>query len=256
MRVAGRRLRSIFAAFRSVLDRAATEPLRDELQWLGQQLSDARDDEVALARLEDLVAAQPEELVLGPVAARLQKTRIQEAGEGTARALDTLADPRYLRLLDHLYGLLSDPPVTDTAARRARPVLRKAVRRTGRRLRRRVAAARGSAGHEQPAALHEVRKAAKRLRHTGEVAAPELGRRVEALVASAEDVQDVLGDRQDTLATRERCRRLGIAAATVGENAWTYGRLHALEEARADQAEREFWAGWPAIRAKIRSATR
>jgi CHAD domain-containing protein len=255
LRVAGRRLRSIFAAFRSVLDRAATEPLRRELKWLGLQLSEVRDDEVALARLADLVTAQPRELVLGPVAARLRQARIQEATAGTARALDTLTDPRYLRLLDDLHGLLADPPVTATASRGPRSVLRKAVRRAGRRLRRRVDAAK-SMDHRQPTALHDVRKAAKRLRYTGEVARPELGRRMKALVGTVEDVQEVLGDRQDTFLTREHCRRLGIAASAAGENAWTYGRLHGLEEAQAERDEREFWTRWPALRAHLAAATR
>ena len=58
LRVAARRLRSITAAVRPVLDRAATDPLRAELKWLGQELSDARDAEVALAHLRDVVAAE------------------------------------------------------------------------------------------------------------------------------------------------------------------------------------------------------
>jgi CHAD domain-containing protein len=255
LRVAGRRLRSIFAAFRSVLDRSATDPLRSELKWLGSQMSEVRDDEVALARLEDLVRAQPVELVLGPVAARLQQARIQEVTAGTARALDTLADPRYLRLLDDLHALLAHPPFTATAARGARPVLRKAVRRAGRRLRRRVAAA-TSIDDRPPTALHDVRKGAKRLRYTAEVGRTELGQRVKSLVAAVEGVQEVLGDRQDTFLAREHCRRLGIAAAAAGENAWTYGRLHGLEEAQAERDEREFWARWPALRKDIKAATR
>lgn len=193
--------------------------------------------------------------MLGPVAARLGQARIQERTAGTARALDTLADPRYLRLLDDLHALLVHPPFTATAARGARPVLRKAVRRAGRRLRRRVAAA-TSIDDRPPTALHDVRKAAKRLRYTGEVARPELGRRMKALVGTVEDVQEVLGDRQDTFLTREHCRRLGIAASAAGENAWTYGRLHGLEEAQAERDEREFWTRWPPLRAHLAAATR
>ena len=56
-----------YIAFRAVLDRAATEPLRTEIAWLGSELSQARDDEVALAHLRALVAEQPPELVLGPI---------------------------------------------------------------------------------------------------------------------------------------------------------------------------------------------
>jgi hypothetical protein len=56
--------------------------------------------------------------------------------------------------------------------------------------------------------------------------------------------------------TRAECRRLGLAAFAAGENSWTYGRLEALEEARADRAEREFWARWPEFRAMLKRAPR
>src|SRR4051812_22163100 len=71
IRVAARRLRSTLSAFRGVLDRAATGPIRDELSWMGGQLAEARDAEVALEHLRAVVRAQPDELVLGPVGARL-----------------------------------------------------------------------------------------------------------------------------------------------------------------------------------------
>ena len=45
----------------------------------------------------------------------------------------------------------------------------------------------------------------------------------------------MLGELQDTVVTREQCRRLGIAAAAAGENAFTYGLLHGLEQGRADR---------------------
>jgi CHAD domain-containing protein len=241
LRVAGRRLRSILAAFRPVLDRGRTEPLREELKWLGTELSDARDGEVALEHLREVVAAQPEELVLGPVAARLQQTEIREVQEGTARALATLDHPRYLGLLDALYGLLDDPPLAAHAKDPARRALHDAIRRTGRRLRHRMDVARQATGPERSHAVHEVRKAAKRVRYTAEVAAPVLGPPATALVDCMEHVQEVLGGSQDTVVTREYCRRLGLAASAAGENGWTWGRLYALEEARAERAQAEFW---------------
>ena len=256
LRVAARRLRSITAAVRPVLDRAATDPLRDELRWLGRELSGARDDEVALAHLRELVAAEPEELVLGPVAARLQQTELTAALEGQRRAVATLSTARYLRLLDQLHDLIEDPPLVGPASGPARPVLRTAVRRAGRRLRRRLKQAAAAEGADRTAALHEVRKAAKRARYTGEFAAGVLGRPAEKLAAAMEEVQDVLGDGQDSVITRELCRRLGIAAAAAGENGWTYGRLHALEQARAERAERAFADLAPSLPRVLRRAAR
>ena len=241
LRVACRRLRSILAAFRSVLDREHTDPLRAELQWVGAQLSGARDTEVALSHLRELVAAQPVELVLGPVAARLQQTEIKDHQAGASRVTRTLTDRRYLRLLDALDALLADPPVTELAAAPAPAQLADAVRRTGKRLRRIVDAAREAEGAERHHLLHEVRKATKRVRYTAEVAEAEFGAPATALVDCTKQVQDLLGAAQDTVVTRDVALRVGRAAFAAGENAWTHGRLHGLEEARAEAAEAGFW---------------
>lgn len=254
LRVAARRLRSITAAVRPVLDRTATDPLREELRWLGRELSEARDAEVALAHLRDLIAAEPEELVLGPVAARLHQTAITTAAEGHERAAATLSSARYLGLLDGLHALLDEPPLLGPAAGPARRMLRTALRKSGRRLRRRLVSAAGADGAARTAALHEVRKAAKRARYTGELSSEVLGRPAKKLVTAMEEVQDVLGEGQDSAVTRELCRTLGIAASAAGENAWTYGRLHALEQARADRADRAFARLAPSLPRVLRRA--
>ncbi len=256
LRVACRRLRSVFAAFRPVLDREATEPLRTELSWLGGELSQARDDEVALAHLRALVAEHPPELVLGPVAARLQQAQIRSTAAGRERALLTLGGDRYLRLLDALHDLLDAPPLTGEADGPAAPVLRAAVRSSGKRLRRRLTAARKADAEAREVALHEVRKAAKRVRYTAEVGAAERGTSAKKLVKVTKRVQKVLGEVQDTVVTRAHCRQLGIAAAAAGENAFTYGLLHGLEEARADRATAAFVKMEPNLVPSVRAASR
>jgi CHAD domain-containing protein len=252
IRVAARRLRSTLAAFRSVLDRSVTGPLRDELAWLGGQLADARDTEVALEHLRAMVAAEPEELVLGPVAARLQQTQVQEAQAGTDRARLTLSEPRYVHLLDALHAMLADPPFTARASDPVRPVLRKATRRSVRRLRRRLIAARRAPEDSRSTALHDVRKAAKQVRYVAEVGRGEVAQ-LKRVVRAAKRVQKVLGERQDTVVTRELCRRLGVVATAAGENSFSYGRLHALEEARAERAGQDFRALLPQVRAALRA---
>jgi CHAD domain-containing protein len=253
VRVAARRLRSTLAAFRNILDRDATAALREELSWLGGQLANARDDEVALRHLRDMVADDPDELVLGPVAARIQQIELREVRAGLDRALLTVSEPRYLRLLDALHGLLTDPPFTARAAEPLRPVLRDAARRSARRLRRRLAATRRAPDSARAEALHEVRKAAKRARYAAEIGRGELSN-VKALARAGKKVQTVLGELQDTVVTREHARRLGIVAAAAGENSFTYGRLHALEQARAVRAEQEFWALEPQVRRVLKAA--
>lgn len=255
-RVACRRLRSTLAAFRTVLDREATDPVRAELQWAGQELSAARDGEVALEHLRALVAGQPAEFVLGPVAARLQQTELRDHLTGERHVLEVLGGTRYLRLVDALDQLLLAPPLTPAANDAARPVLRAALHHSRKRIVRHVRAAERADGAERHTALHEVRKAAKRARYTAEVAEPVLGRRAKKVRREMKRVQTVLGHAQDTVITREHCRRLGVAAAEAGENPWTYGRLHALEEARAERAEQHFWTRWPRTRKVLAAAAR
>lgn len=258
LRVAARRLRSILADFSSVLG-DATPPLREELTWLGGELSTARDDEVALAHLRELLATEPVELVMGPVAARLQQTALRAGASGLAAADRMVADPRYLRLLDGLYALLDAAPSGDRAGDPAARVLRRALRRATKRLDRRVVRA-GRIGGDQrddgryDTALHDVRKAAKRLRYTAEVTADELGRPGRRSVRAAKKVQKALGDRQDTVVTREHCRRMAIAANAAGESAFAYGRLHALEQARAERAEARFEALQPTLHPLLAAA--
>ncbi len=250
LRVAARRLRSTLAAFRAVLDVAATAPLREELAWLGGELSAARDDEVALAHLHELVLSQPEDFVLGPVAARIQQTAIREGQVGLDRALRTVSEPRYVQLLDALHALLDAPPFTARASDPVQPVLRNAIRRSVKRLRRHLATARRAPDDARYEALHAVRKAAKRVRYAAEIGP------VKPLAREAERVQTLLGELQDSGVTREHCRRLGLAAFADGENAFTYGRLHALEQARADRVEQEFLELEPELRRTVKRATK
>ena len=255
VRVAARRLRSSLAALRDVLEPEATLPVREELRWLGGQLSEARDDEVALTHLRELVAAEPDELVLGPVAARLQQTQLQGERAGLDRALETLSDPRYLHLLDALHGMLAEPPFTDRAGDRLQPVLQDALRRSVRRLQRHMATARAASGAERHEALHAVRKAAKRVRYATELAGSEL-RGAKDVTRVAKQIQKTLGEVQDTVVTRELCRRLGLVAFAQGENSFPFGRLHALEQARAERGEEAFWTSESKARRVLERAAR
>ena len=66
----------------------------------------------------------------------------------------------------------------------------------------------------------------------------------------------MLGDRQDTFVTRPLCTQLGLQAFAAGENAWTWGRLHALEEARAARAEAEFGRLAGSLRSLVKAAAK
>jgi CHAD domain-containing protein len=98
--------------------------------------------------------------------------------------------------------------------------------------------------HDRDLAFHEARKKAKRLRYAAESAIPLFHGRAETLASAAEAVQEVLGERQDTVVSRQKLRECGISAHLSGENGFTFGRLHALEQQRAAQLEQAFPAVW------------
>lgn len=239
MRVGCRRIRSVLATYGVVLDRDLTDPLRDELKWLAASLSEARDTEVMIERLDALVREQPLELQLGPVSRRVHLELEQRGRSGREAALEALGSARYRELLKRLEQLVAAPPFRHRADRPARSELPELLADELRRLRRRTRAVAGAEAREP--ALHEVRKAAKRLRYAAESASPVVGAGATALARLAASAQEILGSHHDSVVTRDTLLTLGVQAHRMGENGFTYGRLHALEEARADQLEREFF---------------
>ena len=245
LRVAMRRLRSALATFRPLVDRDVTDPLREELQWIAGLLGEARDAEVMGQRLAHTVAAQPVELILGGVSARIQHTLGTRYREGLATAVKAMESARYLGLLAALDRLVADPPWTPLAQQPAKDVLPGLLRRDWKRLRRSVAAV--DAATDQPtrdAALHESRKAAKRLRYAAEAARPVLGKDAKRLARAAKAAQTVLGEHHDSMVTRSLLRQLGVQAQLDGDSAFTFGLLYGLEEWHAATLEEEFRQVW------------
>ncbi|MFD3942389.1 CHAD domain-containing protein [Streptomyces sp. NPDC058579] len=257
MRVACRRLRSAFKSYRKVLDRAATDPIGDELKWLAGELGFARDQEVLTERLRTRLDAIPRTLVLGPVRARLRVWNAAHGGGARRRTLAALDSARHLALLDALDALLADPPLLKAAPDTPAPVLAAAVLKDYDRLATRAGHALAlPAGHDRDLAMHEARKAAKRARYAAEAATPTLGKPAERFAKRMKAVQTVLGEHQDSVVAREALRDLGIQAHAAGESAFTWGLLHGQEEAAGAAGERAFPEVWakasaPELRAPL-----
>jgi len=237
MRVATRRLRSALATYRPLLHRERTDPIRGELKWLGQILGGARDVEVLHWRLQDLLAAQPEELVLGPVGRRVDVDLGARHRAAHADLVAALDGDRYLQLLDTLDDLVTAPPLTARAGERAGKELPALVGRAAGRVER---AARAVADDSTPGArdrgLHEVRKSAKRARYAAETAVPVAGNPATEMAEGMEALQDVLGEHQDSVAARALLLELSVAAHLAGEDGFTYGLLYAQELTLAEEA--------------------
>lgn len=204
MRVASRRIRSVLQAYKG------SRGLIRELRWLGAVLAPARDLEVLREHLEDEVDALPPELVLGNVRQRLMETFAPRERQARDEVLQTLNSKRYFDLMNRLDKLRVLP-----AHQKRR--LRKTKRRVDR------AWANGT--------LHDVRKAAKRVRYAAEAShKPKLAKRMKKL-------QQRLGVHQDSVVARQELRTLGVQSHLDGDNGFTYGLLYGRERNRAERVE-------------------
>ena len=245
MRVATRRLRSTLRSFGMIIDRSGTQRLGGELKWLGDVLGEARDAEVLTERLGAKLCRMPAEQVIGPVQARVQGHFAPARAAARDAVLAALDSRRYFSLLDELDRLAAEPPLTRRAARPAADVLpaavRRAYRKTARRMRR---ARRAAAGPPRDAALHEVRKAAKQARYAGEAVTPAIGTKARRFTGRMKKLQSVLGDHQDTVIARQVERELGMSAHLAGENAFSYGLLSGRDACDRERLQAQAYRAW------------
>jgi CHAD domain-containing protein len=244
MRVATRRLRSALSTFKPLFDPAVVRPLRAELKWLAGELGAARDAEVMRDRVRTAVAGEASDPALrsGADAALSQLTETYRTAHD--RVLAELDSDRYHRILGVLHALVEEPPLRKPAKRPAGKVLPRLVARGYDHVRDIVEDAQARpAGAERDELFHDARKAAKQARYAGESVAPVFGRDATAYAQAMENVQEVLGEHQDSALTRDRLRDLAVHASST-EVAFLYGRLHALEEARAQQSHARFDSAW------------
>ncbi|CCH28621.1 CYTH and CHAD domain-containing protein [Actinosynnema sp. NPDC047251] len=238
MRVASRRMRSALQAFGKVVDRERTRELTDELKWFAGVLGDARDAEVMRAGYEANVAKLDPTLVLGSVSALLTRHFAPMEAGAHESAMTAMNSRRYFSLLNAVDALIADPPLTPLARGKAKDVLPKFVVKTYTRL------ARHAENAHDDESLHESRKAAKRLRYAVETVEPLYGKSAQEYRKRLKDLQTLLGDHQDSVVARPVLRELGAQAFREGENGFTFGLLHGLEQAKAARVEEHFPAVW------------
>lgn len=271
MRMSARRLRAVLRSAKSILGPGNTlgegspdlsrSELRAELKWLSGVLGEARDPEVIRDRLTALMAEQPGALVVGAAAERIKQALGTAAREARDEVLEVLGSDRYRRLVKALDSLADTPLPGDKAGRKARKGLAKLVKKDVRRLRRKAAALKQPKSEDtesdaesnpepdsRDVAFHDVRKAAKRVRYIAEAASLAKAKSADRVEEAAHIIQKILGQHQDSVVAREQLRRLGLNSGPDSKSgagsSFTFGRLHALEERRADEAEKEFFKAW------------
>ncbi|MFE2961730.1 CHAD domain-containing protein [Nocardia tengchongensis] len=255
MRVATRRLRSVLKSYRRVLRRRAVGEITDELRWLAGLLGVARDAEVRAERFAALLvapdagaedttpAAAKQRVPVGENPTRPenfgQRLVAEECAIYTAahrEVVDAFDGDRYTALIGTLHGLITDPPLKDSrAGEPAEPVFTKVLRRDLSELRHLVHSEHGLSGDERIERLHDIRKAAKRLRYSAEAASAVLGKPAENLGKQAKHLQGVLGDHRDAVEALTTIRTHAADPADSG-----YQRLCDAEEAAAAKALEEY----------------
>jgi len=246
MRVSVRRMRAALAAARPLLDREWSNEMRAELGWLGRSLGPVRDLDVMLPRLRHLTDDLPAEE--RAAAERLISTLDAEYAEARREMLFALGAPRYTALLERLADAVRLPLPTPSATE-ARPELVELVRAEYKSLRKAIR----RAGEDPPdVVLHALRIKCKRLRYTGELAEPALGKPVRKLLAATTGLQEILGDHQDACVTQDRIRDLvtALGEAPDADVVFVAGRLVEREHARAEHLRTQWRAAWDKVEAR------
>jgi CHAD domain-containing protein len=228
MRVATRKIRSLLRASPDSFGVSDNTWVLDELRELAAVLGDARDAEVLAERYQQALDRLPPELVRGRVRERLVDDARDRYRAGRRRSLEVMRSPQYFRLLDALDALVAKPAATD-AGREPEPTVASGYKR----VRKAAKAAAKTPEEGRDAALHRIRKRAKRLRYTAAaVSASKVAQRAEA-------IQTLLGEHQDSVVSRMHLQQQADAASAAGEDTFTFGLLYQQEADLASSCRRQ-----------------
>ncbi len=245
MRVATRRLRSALATYRPYLDREVVAEIRAELAWIATDLGAARDAEVTRNRLAAVLSRESPDLVDSSLHKRLDRDLADRYKDAHRKAVESMQSARYRALLERLDGLVSSPPWTKRASKPSRAVLPARLRRDWKRLARRFHALDDTVDPDDLALrLHQVRKAAKRLRYGAEALIPAYGKRASRLAKAAKKIQTVLGHHQDSVMVQRYLRSITSSAAPNAEAAFALGVVYAREDTDRQGALRSLDTAW------------
>lgn len=243
-RAAARRARSVLRVFRRLFDPVAADRLANGLGKHAALLSPARDLEVIAGRLDRQLVDEPSSYA-DPARACLGAALDRRSAQARAEVERHLSSATYFQLLRDLDAFVAEPPLADRAARPATAELPTHLVAAWRRLK-----TLGDGLATDPDAApnaHEARKRAKELRYATEAAAAALGEPAVLFAAAVEQVQEVLGELQDAVVTAALLAELALSENTDGQAGFTFGRLHAFEQAGAHGALEEFLDAWDRV---------
>ena len=254
MRVATRELRSLLETFEGILAGEEIAHLESELKELAALLGTARDAEVVEARFAELLDSDATGMIDESAADHIRGDMRVEYERAHRRIVRTLNSERYLKLLDDIDALLANPPLAENAGaeeldgetesaepRDSAKILFDHLEGGYKKVAKRHKLAKvhyhdtSLSLHEREDYVHDVRKAAKKLRYAAN-AAKDSGLKAEKLSKACKELQEVLGDFQDAVTSRDRIEKLTEAARRRGEDTFAYGMLYEREINRGEKA--------------------
>ncbi|MBP3088025.1 CYTH and CHAD domain-containing protein [Corynebacterium sp. sy017] len=248
MRVASRQLRSLLQSFDGIIDRKHYSHVEDALKQLAHILGKARDAEVVAERFDWLLAQPEHRNISEEVGASIHSSiaaRYHRAHQHILKALDSTA---YITMLNQLDELIAQPVLAPASGAstseelNAGQTLARQLEKSFAALKKRHKFAirgwqdRGITVAEQENRVHDVRKAAKKLRYCSEAVTRSGHVNTKNLTRACKHLQKVLGDYQDALTSRDTIRTLAEQAYRNGQNTFEYGILYSSEEHSAQQA--------------------
>ncbi|MBT1546884.1 CHAD domain-containing protein [Curtobacterium aurantiacum] len=230
-----RRLRSVLAAFRGALDRQATESLRASFAEIGRTAGTARDAEVLHAGLSRSAARTPTGYVDTETLRRIDSETAERRSTTAAELRRALDSEAWFRTLDALDDLLLRAPAGPHGDEDATVFTTRRIRHERARVGRQL----GDADDDLET-LHEIRKAARRLRYALQAAGdlPDVGKR---RLGRLRRVQETLGETLDAAHAADAYRRSAAVAAQDGVDTFGYGALATAEHAALGQGIQRSW---------------
>ena len=258
MRVATRELRSHLQSFAGILAGTHHKDVSEELKHLAATLGVARDAEVIAERFKDLCDQHPSGIIDAASSKQLHDDMLAEYAAAHQKVVAALNDDRYLRLLDELDELithpqeLADPDPTPASTHVLLEQLRKSYKRLMKLHNKAMSDwdGRSALRPQQEHKFHNVRKAAKKLRYTTEAVGDATDIPTGQLYRACKQLQEVLGNFQDSITSREKLLAKSHEAFHRGENTFIYGVLYETEV----ELSRNIMQDYPAAMAAVTQA--
>lgn len=243
-RSAAGRLRAGLTVYEPLFEGTNAPGLRSRLHSVGSALDAAHDLEVAERRLVAQLSDEPEAYA-GPARARLRDAFGRRSAAARTE-IDVLIDSKdYLQLLRDLDDFVDKPPLSRRGHGASAVELPALIGDAWIGLRELADVALADPGNIP--AVHQVRKAAKTMRYATEAAVGPLGSDAVVFASALEEIQETLGEFTDAGIAAAFLAEFALEDDTDGVSGFTFGRLHAFEQAMTHGAFDEFSDAWDRV---------